>query len=586
MATDVSKAAAQHKSRVSRRSFLKAAGVGSVLTATGGAVTFSASKAYAQGWDREVDVLVVGSGTALVAALIAHREGNSVAILEKGGAPGGTTALSGGWYWIPNNPRLAEAGVADPREDCLKFLAHCAYPARYNPASTSLGLDSNSLEMLESFYDNGSEMIRALEEMGALDSIQKTGPDGDKVVDYYSNTPVSSYPENKTPRGRALVPKTAQGREGNGAELVEQLMAEVTRREIPVLVEHRADKVVQNSQGQVIGVEATTPSGVVSVRARKAVIFGTGGFTHNEELRRQLRGPTFSGCGPLTNQGDFIYLATALGAKLGNMPQAWWYPQIADLAFETSATGLSGSTKGDSMIMVNKYGRRAVNEFSRYHARNQVHFVWDEVRGDYPNLVMFMIFDERVRQLFPGGTVPPLGGEAPWVVQGNTFEELAQAVSERLGNFAEHTAALKLDEDFVANLKQTVASFNGYAETGNDLEFYRGQTPTDALSFGLRRDGNDKPNMMMYPIAESGPYYCTMLVSGTLDTKAGPKINAKGQVLNVSDQPIPGLYGLGNCIASPAGEAYWAGGATLGLGMTYAYICALEAVREAVKEAT
>lgn len=585
MVTEVSEKASRHKPRVSRRSFLKAAGVGGILTTSGSAVMFSASTAYAQGWDREVDVVVVGSGCALVAALMAHRDGASVAILEKGPVPGGTTLLSGGWFWVPNNPRMTEAGVADPREDCLKYLAHCAYPTRYNPNSKSLGLDNNAFEMLEAIYDKGAEMISALEEMGALVSIQKTDFRGDPVVDYYSDTPVSPYPENKAPRGRALVAKTAAGKEGNGAELIDQLMAEVTKREIPVLVEHRVTKIIQNSQGQVIGVEATTPSGTVSVRARKAVIFGTGGFTHNEELRRQLRGPTYSGCAPLTNEGDFIYLATALGAKVGNMPHAWWYPQIADLAFASSATGLTGSTKGDSMIMVNKYGRRAVNEFARYHARNQVHFVWDSVRGDYPNLVMAMIFDKRVADLFPGGTVPPLGGEAPWVLKGNTFEELAQAISGRLSEFAEHTGGYQLDEGFVDTLKQTVASFNGYAETGNDLEFYRGQTPTDELSFGPRRDGNNKPNSMMYPIADSGPYYATLLVSGTLDTKAGPITNAKGQVLNAENQPIPGLYGLGNCTASPAGEAYWAGGGTMGPGMTYAHICALEAVKEAVKDA-
>jgi predicted oxidoreductase len=56
-----------------------------------------------------------------------------------------------------------------------------------------------------------------------------------------------------------------------------------------------------------------------------------------------------------------------------------------------------------------------------------------------------------------------------------------------------------------------------------------------------------------------------------LDTKGGPKTDAEGRVLDDLDQPIPGLYGVGNCIASASGNAYWAGGATLGPIIAFAY---------------
>ena len=56
-------------------------------------------------WDVETDIIVVGTGgSGLVAAIIAHDEGAKVKLIEKTDKVGGTTAVSGGIPWIPNNP--------------------------------------------------------------------------------------------------------------------------------------------------------------------------------------------------------------------------------------------------------------------------------------------------------------------------------------------------------------------------------------------------------------------------------------------------------------------------------------------------
>jgi len=73
---------------------------------------------------------------------------------------------------------------------------------------------------------------------------------------------------------------------------------------------------------------------------------------------------------------------------------------------------------------------------------------------------------------------------------------------------------------------------------------------------------------------------------GTLDTKGGPRINDKGQVLSAKGTPIPGLYGAGNCIAAPAASTYWAGGSTLGPAMTFGALAGKHAASQPVKTET
>ena len=89
------------------------------------------------------------------------------------------------------------------------------------------------------------------------------------------------------------------------------------------------------------------------------------------------------------------------------------------------------------------------------------------------------------------------------------------------------------------------------------------------------------PNPTMYPIAAEGPYYATLLTGGNLDTKGGPVTNPDGQVLDHTGASIVGLYGVGNCVASASARAYWAGGATLGPILAFAYLAANAANGEA-----
>lgn len=543
-------------------------------------------------WDHTADIIVVGTGAAgSSAALFSYENGAEVIMVEKRTRYGGTTEKSGGVFWIPNNSFLRAAGTEDKKQEVLKYMARLSYPTLYNPGDSHFGLNDHQYGLLETYYNNASPTIEGLVAMGALEATPWISWDGQLYPDYFAQ-----LPENKVPRGRALVPKdpiTGQGVTA-GSELIRQLKAAVDKRGIPVLLNHRAKKLVLNSQGEVIGLEVTTDEDkTVSLRARKAVIFGSGGFTHSLEKRLAfLRGPIFGGCAVITNEGDFVDIATPVGAKLNNMANAWWAPVVLEEVLEhPSPPSDIFAVFGDSMIYVNKYGKRVVDEKTVYNEKTQVFFSWDPIHGEYTNLLLFMLYDQRAADIWgkmsgglvSGYPIPAAGTSAPYVITGQTLEELAHAIEVRLENLANRTGNFRLDPSFLVNLKETTARFNQYAESGIDPEFHRGEQPIDLAYNGPPAPGHNKPNITMYPLSPNGPYYAIIIAPGTLDTKGGPKINAKAQVLNHEDTPISGLYGAGNCIAAPAAQAYWAGGGTIGPALTFGHIAATNAVAEPVK---
>jgi succinate dehydrogenase/fumarate reductase flavoprotein subunit len=507
---------------------------------------------------------------------------------------------------------MRAAGLTDPKEDAIRYMARYAYTHLYDAKARFLGLPENSYRLIEAMYDNGSKAIEHLSEVGAL----QTRPDS--PYDYWDYCP-----ENKAPYGRsimvhfagdsyvlpALNPATAatpawharyaitnevpEGRIGAGAEIIRQMVAWLDKSKVPLLYEHRAVRLVVNKKREVVGVEATgDEQKVVSVRARKAVHFGTGGFTQNADLRLSFhRGPTFGSCGPMTNQGDLVYMATDIGAKLGNMQNAWQFQLVLDHVVQTPALATDlWFNVGDAMFVVNKYGRRVVNEKRPYNDRAEVHNVYDASHEEWTNLVLFYIFDDRVKTQVAGHyPIPPQGTEASHVVTAPTLAGLAKGISERLGKFASKIGGFSLDAGFAANLKETLLRFNRFAETGLDEDFGRGKARYD-LQWHLDGGGaeevasNDKPNKTMYPVSTTGPYHAILMVKGQADTNGGPVVDAMARVLSIRDQPIPGLYGAGNCIASPSGRAYWGAGGTIGPALAFGYIAGKNAAREPAKD--
>ena len=580
---------------VSRRDFLHLAGAaGAALTAAACAAApapvASSSAGEASPWAHECDVVVVGTGAAgATAALYAQAAGAQVIVLEKAPLFGGTTAKSGGVYWIPNHPIERERGLKEPRDATLQAMCRASYPLLFDPVKPRYGLAQNDYELIETFYDRGADAVVGLEKMGALVSMPADvlvgpmpdyiePPDAGKIVD------------------RRYWAKKADGSFGLGDEMCRQLRAALDAKKVPILFGHRATRPLLNPRGELAGLEVQAKGGAaLRVRARRGVVFASGGFTHDDELVRNFQpGPIFGGCAVPTNQGDFVRIAGALGARLGHMQSAWRAQVVLEQALQFSSTPDDVfMPPGDSMVMVNRFGRRVVDEKANYNERTRVHFAWDPVRHDWTNLLLFMVYDQRTAELFAGRfPLPAANTSAPYVIKADSWPALAKAVDARLAQVAGRTGGLRLEPGFDATLAQTVARFDGYAKSGVDPEFSRGARIYDRewhakiWSFANQGTKHALPtkNVTMHPFAAKGPYYAIALAAGTLDTNGGPVIDRRARVLDAAGKPIPGLFGAGNCIASPTGPSYYAGGGTLGPAVTFGCIAGEAAAAEPVRE--
>ncbi|MNZ67606.1 3-oxosteroid 1-dehydrogenase [compost metagenome] len=435
--------------------------------------------------------------------------------------------------------------------------------------------------MCEAIYDSAAPATELLAERGALPYRHCAD-----VPDYWSE-----FEEDKAPKGRVLVPKDARESMSDGGRVAIRTLTAAARRDgVQIRTGERVVKVILDGKGQAIGVEVETEEGARRrVRARKAVIFATGGFTHDPELRRNfLNAPVYGGCAALTNEGDFIRIASDLGVQLRNMNYAWSCPILLEKALtkDGSMSGIFTMT-GDSMLMVNKYGKRVVNEKTVYNELVPTFFQWDGNNAEYPNLVMFSIWDQRAQDNCAsdeyGTPIVPPGGNDRHVIRADTLEHLAHLIDQRLEKHASDTGGMRLSSDFPANLQKSIQRFNNLAKSGKDEDFQRGERAIQHLFNGPVKAGSEYSNPTMYPLSARGPYYAALITGGNLDTKGGPKTNSHGQVLDVSERPIPGLFGVGNCVASASGRAYWSGGATLGPIIAFAYRVANRAHLEPVK---
>jgi 3-oxosteroid 1-dehydrogenase len=319
-------------------------------------------------------------------------------------------------------------------------------------------------------------------------------------------------------------------------------------------------------QGCVTGVRIATQDGVHDVAAHKGVVLATGGFEWDPELAISfLRGPMRHPASIPSNTGDGLKMAMRVGAKLGNMREAWWMPaavlpgvrqygeqKVALILRERSLPGT---------IMVNRAGKRFVNEATNYNAMGGAFHHLDPASFDYANLPCWIVFDQRMITEY-GFLDVPAGGQMPaWVTSAPTLTALADKL------------ALPAQA-----LEATVARWNANVAAGSDPDFGRGDSAYDGFNGDITRYPGKASTLGAIGAA---PFYALPLESSTLGTKGGPRTNRHGAVLNVDGEVIAGLYAAGNVMAGPTGMVYGGAGGTLGPAIVFGHAAGRHAAARA-----
>jgi 3-oxosteroid 1-dehydrogenase len=528
--------------------------------------------------ERTVDVVVVGTGGAgFATALGALDAGLSVLMVESTDKWGGSTAMSGGGMWLPDNPLMRHDRVGDSRDEALTYLE----------ATVGEVGRASSRARKEAFVDGVDDFVTTAQRHGLVFTRATDYPD------YYPELPggkigraLEAKPFDSKRIGdwwescRALLPlplKTddmwelerawsTPGGFVRGARVVFRTLGSVVRGQRSVgigaaLATRFLDAVVirggatlwldspleslTTEDGRVVGVEVRHEGSPVLVRARRGVMLAAGGFDHNRQWRRAHHGIDGSPSGNPGNLGRPIQIAQELGAALELMDDAWWGASIAP-APGGDPTFLVGERSLPHSIMVDARGARFANESESYVDLGH-HMLDHDPDGAY-----WLVADARhAHRYLRNYALDPRATKAM----------AAEGSYVRAGTLAELGRLMGVDTEV---FRSTVQRFNGFARSGVDGDFARGNSAYDRY-YG---DPLVHPNPNLGAL-ERGPFTAFRVVIGDLGTKGGVLTDVDGRALREDGGVIEGLYAAGNTSASVMGRTYPGPGSTIGPAVVF-----------------
>jgi len=556
---------------------------------------------------KEYDIIVLGAGAAgMSAACVAAALGRSVLLLEHTDRVGGTTAISGGMVWIPDNHKMRSIGVADSLAQAREYLR----------ATVSGADDSHNLQ---TFLSRGDEAIQFLESNSSV-RLQPVH----RYPDYYPNFAGS------TPGARVLEPvpfdATALGAD---FKLLRDPLPEfmlfggmmISREDLPILRrvtrsagalwyaaklaaryalqrlrahrgttlylgnalaarllksirDHKVDlrtsscvKQLWLEESGVKGVITLERGNEVKLKAKLGVILATGGISHHKELRKMYVPKVAGDISATVNAGAHVggvSLGEAAGAQLSPTGQslAFWVPVSKGIRAD-GTLAIFPHTVTDrakpGLIAVNGKGQRFVNEAVSYHE-----FVQAQLRNSVDSIPAWLICDRDFLWKYGLGRIRPFALsvthelESGYLLRGSTLRELATQLKVPPGA-----------------LEATVGDFNNDAERGVDTAFGRG---SDIYQRHLG-DASVQPNPCVAALRRA-PFFAVAVVPADLGMAAGIMTDHDARVLRSDGEPIRGLYACGNDMHSVMNGAYPGPGITLGPALVFGYLAARHACGE------
>ncbi len=479
-------------------------------------------------FDETFDVIVVGYGFAGgVTAIEAARAGARVLLIDKMPDPGGISICSHGAICSTREPAKA-----------LEYLR-----------ATNAGRTGE--DVLQAFTQGMSEVEAYFRDLASICNAEifvreRGGNYPLPGVDAFYYTQVEAIPNFDASQTYPNV----RGRPG-GPMVFKILQDNVARLPIEVRLSTTAKSVVTDAGRSVIGLAIAGADGERRIKARKGVVLSCGGFEANEEMKRQYWQMTpVLGAASKANTGDGIRMAQQLGAQLWHMwhfhgsygfrhsdpdyPFAIrmkrfpdWIPGKEQLAVVQTA-----------WILVDKTGRRFMNELPPYvqdqGARHLEYF--DSVTQSFPRIPAHLIVDEAGRRRYPLGNPTYNDRTVHFSWSRDNLKEVELGILKKAASLDELADTIGCE---LALLKDTVARWNAMCARKKDEDFGR-------------------PGGTMMPIAHP-PFYTGKVWPVVSNTQGGPVHNARQQIVDVNDSPIPRLYAAGE-LGSSFGHLYLAGG--------------------------
>ncbi len=553
-------------------------------------------------WDREVDVLVVGTGNGGLTAAVCNWEMGTkdVLIIEKQDKVGGTSATSGGGIWIPNSHYAKEAGAEDTLQDAKSYLMNTLFGEDVPEEMIDTYLEK-SPEMLKFLHDRTDVRYESLAEYpdyytnmeGAREGHRSLEPAPIMASELGANwknmtwthfmmrmfnrihfTQVEAHllmvqlPGWKKLLARLMwdyirdIPwrlKTPISRRlACGSAGVARLYLSVLKRDIPLEFNTQMVELIADGD-TVLGAVIECNGQRQRVRAAKGVILASGGFEKNQALREQyLPAPTNTtwSAGNPGNEGDALLAGLELGAKTRLMNDAWWTTTLC--VPDEPAPRLAIMEKSfPGSCVVNRDGKRFANESQNYMAFQKDLFKTHT--EEHPNAPAWHVFDATFRENFMVGPLMTKAMKPDSQIPKKWFDEGFVAKADTIRELA---GMLGIDAD---GLEETIGKMNHYAVTGKDEDFGRG----DAAYDRYYADPAIKPNPCLAPIVKA-PFYAMRIEAGDFGTLGGLDTDTVARVRKADGGVFEGLYAVGNCSAAIL-PTYPGPGATLGPAMTMAY---------------